>query len=586
MIKLMRQLKPFKLAIAAVLILVFLQSMGDLYLPTLMSDIVDKGIVHGDRSYIWKIGGFMLLVAAGGALCSIIASYLSAKVAAGFGKNTRSRMFNHVENFTLHEFDKLGTASLITRTTNDITQVQTVLTMMLRMMIGAPMMMIGGIIMAVSEDAKLSLIFVVVIPLLVGAILFIGMKGLPLFKAIQVKLDKLNRVLREHLTGIRVIRSFNRINHENERFTEANKDLTDTAIKVNKIMAGLMPLMMIVMNFSMIAILYYGGIRIGDGDLQVGSLMAFIQYAMQIMFSLIMVSMMFVLIPRASASALRINEVLDMQPEITDPTAGQLQTTANATRKDGRDNMHGFVEFDNVSFSYPGAEQPALSGISFSAKPGEITAIIGGTGSGKSTLLSIIPRFYDVDEGAVRVDGVDVRDMTQEELRSKIGYIPQKAVLFTGTVSENIRYGKEDATDEEIVHAAKVAQAFDFISAMKDGFHSEISQGGGNVSGGQKQRLSIARALVRKPEVYLFDDSFSALDFKTDAKLRAALKGETTDSTVVIVAQRVSTVMDADRIIVIDDGRIAGMGTHRELLDNSEVYREIVSSQLSEEEIA
>ncbi|CQR58744.1 ABC transporter ATP-binding protein [Paenibacillus riograndensis] len=586
MIKLMKQLKPFKLAIAAVLILVFLQSMGDLYLPTLMSDIVDKGIVQGDRSYIWKIGGFMLLVAAGGALCSIIASYLSAKVAAGFGKNTRSRMFNHVENFTLHEFDKLGTASLITRTTNDITQVQTVLTMMLRMMIGAPMMMIGGIIMAISEDAKLSLIFVVVIPLLVGAILFIGMKGLPLFKAIQVKLDKLNRVLREHLTGIRVIRSFNRISHENERFTEANKDLTDTAIKVNKIMAGLMPLMMIVMNFSMIAILYYGGIRIGDGDLQVGSLMAFIQYAMQIMFSLIMVSMMFVLIPRASASALRINEVLDMQPEITDPTAGQLQTTAAATRKDGRGNMHGFVEFDNVSFSYPGAEQPALAGISFSAKPGEITAIIGGTGSGKSTLLSMIPRFYDVSEGAVRVDGVDVREMTQEELRSKIGYIPQKAVLFTGTINENIRYGKEEATEEEVIHAAKIAQAYDFVTAMKDGFNSEISQGGGNVSGGQKQRLSIARALVRKPEVYLFDDSFSALDFKTDAKLRAALKGETTESTVIIVAQRVSTVMDADRIIVLDEGQIAGMGTHRELMDNSEVYREIVSSQLSEEEIA
>nr|WP_269847415.1 ABC transporter ATP-binding protein [Paenibacillus sonchi] len=582
----MKQLKPFKLAIAAVLILVFLQSMGDLYLPTLMSDIVDKGIVQGDRSYIWRIGGFMLLVAAGGALCSIIASYLSAKIAAGFGKNTRSRMFNHVENFTLHEFDKLGTASLITRTTNDITQVQTVLTMMLRMMIGAPMMMIGGIIMAISEDAKLSLIFVVVIPLLVGAILFIGMKGLPLFKAIQVKLDKLNRVLREHLTGIRVIRSFNRISHENERFTEANKDLTDTAIKVNKIMAGLMPLMMIVMNFSMIAILYYGGIRIGDGDLQVGSLMAFIQYAMQIMFSLIMVSMMFVLIPRASASALRINEVLDMQPEITDPTAGQLQTTAAATRKDGRGNMHGFVEFDNVSFSYPGAEQPALAGISFSAKPGEITAIIGGTGSGKSTLLSMIPRFYDVSEGAVRVDGVDVREMTQEELRSKIGYIPQKAVLFTGTINENIRYGKEEATEEEVIHAAKIAQAYDFVTAMKDGFNSEISQGGGNVSGGQKQRLSIARALVRKPEVYLFDDSFSALDFKTDAKLRAALKGETTESTVIIVAQRVSTVMDADRIIVLDEGQIAGMGTHRELMDNSEVYREIVSSQLSEEEIA
>lgn len=586
MIKLMRQLQPFKFAVAAVLILVFLQSMGDLYLPTLMSDIVDKGIVQGDRSYIWKIGGFMLLVAGGGALCSVIASYLSSKVAAGFGKNTRSRVFNHVENFTLHEFDKLGTASLITRTTNDITQVQTVLTMMLRMMVGAPMMMIGGIIMAVSEDAKLSLIFVVVIPLLVGAIFFIGMKGLPLFKAIQIKLDKLNLVLREHLTGIRVIRSFNRIGHENKRFNEANHDLTETAIKVNKVMAGLMPLMMIVMNFSMIAILYFGGIRINEGNMQVGSLMAFIQYAMQIMFSLIMVSMMFVLIPRASASALRINEVLDMQPEFSDPTQGELQTTATATHKDGRDTMRGFVEFDNVSFSYPGAEQPALSRISFSARPGEVTAIIGGTGSGKSTLLSLIPRFYDVNEGAVRVDGVDVREMTQEELRSKIGYIPQKAVLFTGTINENIRYGKEDATDEEILHAARVSQSFDFVSEMKEGFNSEIAQGGNNVSGGQKQRLSIARALIKKPEVYLFDDSFSALDFKTDAKLRAALKGETIESTVLIVAQRVSTVMDADRIIVIDDGEIVGMGTHRELLDNNEVYREIVSSQLSEEEIA
>lgn len=586
MIKLFKELKPFKLAIAAVLILVFLQSLGDLYLPTLMSDIVDKGIVEGDRSYIWKIGSFMLLVAGGGAICSVAASYLSAKIGAGFGKNTRSKVFNHVENFTLHEFDKLGTASLITRTTNDITQVQNVITMMLRMMLGAPMMMIGGLIMAVSVDAKLSLIFVVVIPVLVGAIFFIGMKGLPLFKATQVKLDKLNLVLRENLTGIRVIRSFNRIEHEKVRFTKANRDLTETTIKVNKIMAGLMPLMMIVMNFSMIGILYFGGIRIGDGDLQVGSLMAFIQYAMQIMFSLVMVSMMFVLIPRASASATRINEVLDMQPEFTDPTNSELQTTAAATKKDGRDLMRGFIEFDNVSFSYPGAEQPALSKISFSARPGEVTAIIGGTGSGKSTLLSLIPRFYDVNEGSVRVDGVDVREMTQEDLRSKIGYVPQKAVLFTGTINDNIRYGKEDATEEEIIHAAKVAQAYDFVSAMKDGFNSEIEQGGSNVSGGQKQRLSIARALVRKPEIYLFDDSFSALDFKTDAKLRAALKDETTESTVLIVAQRVSTVMDADRIIVINNGEIAGMGTHRELLENSEVYREIVSSQLSEEEIA
>ncbi|MFD1776799.1 ABC transporter ATP-binding protein [Paenibacillus rhizophilus] len=596
MIKLFRQLKPFSLPIAAILLLVFLQSMGDLYLPTLMSDIVDKGIVQQDRALIWRIGGFMLLVAGGGALCSIVASFLSAKVSMGFGRNTRSRMFNHVENFTLTEFDKLGTASLITRTTNDITQVQTVLTMMLRMMIGAPMMMIGGIIMAVSEDAKLSLIFVVVIPVLVLAIAYVGMKGLPLFKAIQIKLDKLNLVLREHLVGIRVIRSFNRTDHENKRFSAANRDLTDTAIKVNKIMALLMPMMMFVMNFSMIGILYFGGIRIGNGDLQVGSLMAFIQYAMQIMFSLIMVSMMFVLIPRASASAIRINEVLDMVPEITDPEVAVAsldqpeitdpEVAVASLDQPAKPELHGFVEFKNVSFSYPGAEQPALSNISFSARPGEVTAIIGGTGSGKSTLLSLIPRFYDVVEGEVLVNGTDIRRMTQEELRAKIGYVPQKAVLFTGTVSDNIRYGKEGATDEEIRHAAEIAQALDFVTAMKDGFNSEIAQGGNNVSGGQKQRLSIARALLRKPEIYLFDDSFSALDFKTDAKLRAALKGETTESTVLIVAQRVSTVMDADRIIVLDEGQIAGIGSHRELLAGCDVYREIVSSQLSEEEIA
>lgn len=581
MIKLFKQLKPYWLPVTVILLLVFLQSMGDLYLPTLMSDIIDKGIVKMDREYIWKIGGFMLLVAGAGAICSIFASYLSAKVSMGFARGLRSRMFNHVENFTLTEFDKLGTASLITRTTNDITQVQTVLTMMLRMMVGAPMMMIGGIIMAVSEDAKLSLIFVVVIPLLVLTIAFVGTRGLPLFKAIQVKLDKLNLVLREHLVGIRVIRSFNRTEHENKRFTAANRDLTDTAIKVNKIMALLMPMMMLVMNFSMIAILYFGAIRIDNNNLEVGSLMAFIQYAMQIMFSLLMVSMMFVLIPRASASAVRINEVLDMQPEITDP-----EVKESGQDESGEPVLRGYVEFNNVAFSYPGAEQPAISNISFSARPGEVTAIIGGTGSGKSTLLSLIPRFYDVSEGEVLVDGVDVRRITQEELRAKIGYVPQKAVLFTGTVNDNIRYGKEDASDEEIRHAAEVAQALDFVSEMKEGFDSVIAQGGNNVSGGQKQRLSIARALIRKPEIYLFDDSFSALDFKTDAKLRAALKEETTESTVIIVAQRVSTVMDADRIIVLDEGRVAGIGTHRELLESSEVYREIVSSQLSEEEIA
>ncbi len=447
--------------------------------------------------------------------------------------------------------------------------------MMLRMMVMAPLMCIGGIIMAVSKDATLSLVLVVIIPVLAAAIFAVARKGIPLFKAMQVKLDKLNLVLRESLTGVRVIRSFNRIDHEKRRFDQANLDLTDTAIKVNKIMASMMPLMMLILNFSTIAIIWFGGIRINDGNMQVGDLMAFIQYAMQILFSLIMVSMMFVMIPRASASTVRINEVLD-----TETAIGDAANVRHAAER------RGHVEFRDVTFSYPGAEQPALSGITFSAHPGEVTAIIGGTGSGKSTLVSLVMRFYDVERGSILIDGVDVRDMRQQDLRARIGYVPQKAVLFTGTVADNIRYGKEDASDEEVRHAAEIAQASEFILKMQDGFDSVIAQGGTNVSGGQKQRLSIARALVRKPQIYIFDDSFSALDYKTDAKLRAALRQETVDSTVIIVAQRVSTVMDADRIIVLDEGRIAGIGNHRELMNTCEVYREIVSSQLSEEEIA
>lgn len=575
MLKLLKFLKPFTKSVAAVLVLLFLQSLAELYLPTLMSDIVDTGIIKGDTPYILRIGGFMLLVAGGSALCTGIASYLSAKIATGFGKDLRSQVFSRVESYSLHEFDQIGTASLITRTTNDITQVQQVLIMMMRMMISAPMMAIGGIIMAVSKDATLSLILVVVLPFLAGMIYLIASRGIPLFKAMQVKLDKLNLVLRENLTGIRVIRAFNRIDHEKQRFNEANRDLTSTAIKVNKIMAAMMPVMMLVMNFTSIAIIWFGGIRIDHGDMQVGDMMAFLQYAMQIMFSLIMVSMMFVMIPRAEASAVRINEVLDTIPEINDPTEAKRV-----------DSKRGFVEFKDVTFSYPGAEQPALRNISFSASPGEVTAIIGGTGSGKTTLINLIPRFYDIERGSIFVDGVEVREMTQENLRAKIGFVPQKAVLFTGTINDNIRFGKEDATDEEVKRAADTAQATEFISDMKDGFHSMIAQGGTNISGGQKQRLSIARALVRRPEIYVFDDTFSALDFKTDAKLRAALRKETKDAAVLIVAQRVSTVMDADRIIVMDEGQIAGIGTHKELLTTSEVYREIVSSQLSEEEIA
>ncbi|ETI66719.1 ABC transporter ATP-binding protein [Neobacillus vireti] len=575
MIKLSRFLKPFQIPIYFVLGLVLLQSLAELYLPTLMADIVDKGVVTGDTNYIWKIGGYMLLVAAGGMICSIAASFYSAKAASGFGKLLRSKVFAHVGDFSLHEFDKLGTASLITRTTNDITQIQQVLVMMLRMMAMAPMMCIGGIIMAYSKDSKLTLVLAVALPILVLAIVIIAKKGIPLFKAMQVKLDNLNRVLRENLTGIRVIRSFNRVEHEKKRFDLANWDLTQTAIKVNKLMAAMMPIMMIVLNLSTVAIIWFGGLRISNGHMQVGDMMAFIQYAMQIMFSFIMLSMMFVMIPRASVSAVRINEVINTEADIKNPVKPVLG-----------EGTKGQVEFRNVTFSYPGAEMPAISNISFSMNPGEVTAIIGGTGSGKSTLINLIPRFYDVDSGKVLVDGVDVRDMTQEQLREKIGFVPQQAVLFTGTIAENIRYGKEDATEDEVEHAAEIAQANEFISDMPDGFDATIAQGGTNVSGGQKQRLSIARALVRKPEIYIFDDSFSALDFKTDAKLRAALKGETGDSSVLIVAQRVSTIIDADQILVLDNGEITGIGKHKELLESSAVYREIVMSQLSEEEIA
>lgn len=629
MIKLYKHLKQYRVHIIFIVIFMFLYTISQLYLPTLMSDIIDKGITideeamkqqiidkvssgeipigdmdmsqipdmskmdmtqmdmsmleeynieliyKGDIPYILKLGGIMLVVALGGAICIIMGSLLASKAGVGLSRILRTKIFTKVESFSLHEFDKIGTASMITRTTNDITQVQTFTVMMLRMMIMAPLMCIGGVIMALKKDVKVTLILLIIIPVLSLVIFLIARKAVPLFKVMQKKLDKVNLVLRERLMGIRVIRAFNKEPYENKRFDVANLDLTETAIKVNKIMAALMPIVMLGFNVTTIAIVWFGGIRIDNGFMQVGDLMALIQYIMQIMFAIIMMTMMFVLLPRASASGDRINEVLEIEAEIFDKENAVQET-----------DQKGYVEFNNITYSYHGAEEPALKNISFKAKPGETTAIIGGTGSGKSTLINLIPRFYDVDSGSVLIDGINVKDMTQESLRAKIGLVPQKVVLFTGSIEDNIKYGKDDATTEEIVHAAKVAQASEFIDNLEEGYDSQISQGGTNLSGGQKQRLSIARALVRKPEIYIFDDSFSALDFKTDAKLRMALNKETKNATILIVAQRVSTVMNSDRIIVLDNGEIVGMGKHKELIDSCEVYKEIVLSQLSEEELA
>ena len=447
--------------------------------------------------------------------------------------------------------------------------------MSLRMMLRAPFMAIGGIIMAVSKDKKLSIIIVFIMPIIALAMFIIGKKGMPLFKIMQERIDNLNQVLREKLSGIRVIRAFNRVEYEKKRFDAASRELSDNAIRVSRIMAAAMPIMMLLLNFTTIAIIWFGGARIDSGNMQVGDLMAFIQYVMQIMFSLIMFSMIFIMLPRASASAARINEVLDSTTAIEDPKEP----------KDVKTNA-GSVEFKDVTFSYPGAEEPVLSNISFKTEPGDVTAIIGGTGSGKSTIINLVPRFYDIDSGSILLGGVDIRQMRQSDLRSKIGFVSQRAVLFSGTIRDNLQVGKEDATDDEIMHALKIAQASDFVLRMEDGLDSIVAQGGTNLSGGQKQRLSIARALIRRPDLYIFDDSFSALDFKTDARLRLALKEEIEDSSILIIAQRISTVMDADRIIVLNRGRVVGMGRHRQLLETCDVYREIASSQLSEEELA
>ncbi|MFW6582732.1 ABC transporter ATP-binding protein, partial [Listeria monocytogenes] len=553
MMKLMKRLKPYWLSITAVLVLTFGQVIGQLYLPTLMSNIIDKGVVTGDTDYIWSTGMKMLLISFASVILSVIVVYLASRISMGFGKELRDKIFTKVEDFSLQEFDKVGTSSLITRTTNDVVQIQNVLYMMMRLMVMAPIMLLGGIIMAVGRDAKLSLIFVVVLPLLLLLVVILGGKAMPMFKSLQKKMDKLNRVIREGLTGIRVVRSFNRNEDELEKFEEANADYATTAIKVNRLLSLMSPLMMLLMNLTSIAIVWIGSIFIGNGDMQVGDLMAFIQYAMQIMMSFMMLSAVFIMIPRAGASAERINEVLDMNAEILNPENPKTSTPPAK------------LSFEHVTFRYEGAEKPVIEDITFEANAGETIAIIGSTGAGKSTLINMIPRFYDVESGVVKINGIDVREMDQSSLRQKIGLVPQKAVLFTGTIASNMRYGKEDATDEEIWEALRTAQAENFVSKLANGLGSRVEQGGNNFSGGQKQRLSIARSLIRKPEIYIFDDSFSALDFKTDAKLREALKAETTEAVTLIVAQRITSVVNSDQIIVMNEGKIAGMGTHEEL---------------------
>ena len=576
MLKLLRFLAPYRGSVAIVLVLALANSLGSLLLPRLMSDIVDKGIIPGNQRAILVTGGLMLLMSVVASLCAIVGSFYSAKVATGFGRLLRGALFARASHLSLHQFARFGAASLVTRTTNDTTQVQQMLIMMLTMVIAAPMMAIGGVILALSQDAQLAWVLLAVMPVMAVIFALIMRGAVPLSTAMQSKIDRLNLVLGEGLGGVRVIRAFDRGVWQRRRFDAANLDLTDTAIAVNRLMAVLMPALILMLNFTSLAIIWVGSHRIEAGVMQVGAMIASLQYAMQILFAVFMVTAMFVMLPRASASAARINDVLELEPEIVDP----------ATSDRSPSGPRGQVEFQNVTFQYPGAEEPALTGVSFTAHPGEVTAIVGGTGSGKSTLVGLIPRFYDVNGGRVLLDGVDVRDLTQSELRARIGFVPQQATLFTGTVAANIRYGRQDAADEEVRHAAAIAQALDFVVAMPQQFESPIAQAGINLSGGQKQRLAIARAIVRRPDVYVFDDSFSALDFATDARLRAALREETAAAAVFVVAQRISTVINADRIIVLDEGRVVGMGSHRQLLERSEVYREIVASQVSLDEVA
>jgi ATP-binding cassette, subfamily B, multidrug efflux pump len=569
-------LQPYTGRLLIVMGLLLVQAIGNLYLPDLNGDIINNGVVPGDTGYILRTGALMLLVTGLLGVAAVASVYLSSRVAMGFGRDVRSAIFSKVETFSQVEVNHFGPASLITRNTNDVQQIQTVVFMALTIMISAPILIVGGIIMALRTDVPLSGLLVIVIPLMALVIALVMSRAIPLFRAIQAKIDRINQVMRETLSGVRVIRAFVRTSHEEERFEVASRDLFDTSLRVTRLFAITIPTMTAILNLSTVAVLWFGATRVQSGELPVGNLTAFLQYLLQILFAVLTAVFMFVLIPRAAVSSGRVREVLDTQPSIHDPEVPVVPDPASPDR--------GVVEFRGVDFGYPGAEQPVLHDISFRAEPGQTTAIVGSTGSGKSTLINLIPRFYDATEGSILVDGVDVRAMDREDLWARIGVIPQKAFLFGGTVSSNLRFGDGDATDEELWRALDIAQGKDFVSEMDGGLEAPIAQGGSNVSGGQRQRLAIARAIVKDAAIYIFDDSFSALDFATDARLRAALERELGGATVIIVAQRVGTILNADRIIVMDGGRIVGSGTHRELLESNETYREIVYSQLSEAE--
>jgi ATP-binding cassette subfamily B multidrug efflux pump len=581
MLRLLRTyLRPYAWPIFAVLGLLLVQAIGNLYLPTLNGDIINEGVAKGDNDYIIRTGGFMLLVTLVLGVASILAVFWGAKTAMGFGRDVRSAIFRKVESFSQVEVNHFGPASLITRNTNDVQQVQTIVFMALTLILSAPILIIGGIIMAIRQDVPLSGLLVVVLPIMVVFIAIVMSRAIPLFRAVQTKLDRINQVMRETLAGVRVIRAFVRTGHEERRFDDANRDLFDTSLKVNRLFAVTIPVMTAILNLSTVAVMWFGALRVNSGEMPIGNLTAFLQYIMQILFSVLMAVFMFVFLPRAVVSAGRIQEVLETEPLVRDPDHPRPMPERAAS--DGR--VGGTIEFRDVEFRYPGAEDPVLFDLSFTARPGQTTAIVGSTGAGKSTLVNLIPRLYDVTAGAVLVDGVDVREVNRSDLWSRIGLVPQKAFLFTGTVADNLRFGDENATDDELWRALEIAQARDFVEEMEGGLEAPIQQGGTNVSGGQRQRLAIARALVKKAPIYIFDDTFSAVDFGTDARLRAALDRELGWATRIVVAQRVGTIMKADRILVMDAGRIVGSGTHAELLASNQTYQEIVYSQLTEAE--